>query len=162
MSPLEKITNMAYFIENILEIHWKIHWESIRNPAGIRPASGQNPAGIRPASVRISGRLLYSSKNILGASSKKILGASSKVTSPKSIFWHFHFFGCLTSFNRSKSKTTDSVSHYFSLRIRHFNLEPRISQQMLTYKQNSIFVEKGDGSQVKFLTCSVFWMFDLV
>ena len=41
---------MAYFIENILEIHWKIHWESIGSPAGIRPASGQLPAGIRPAS----------------------------------------------------------------------------------------------------------------
>ena len=27
----------------------------------------------------------------------------------------------------------------FSLQIRHFNLEPRISQQMLNYKQISIF-----------------------
>ena len=49
----------------------------------------------------------------------------------------------------------------FSLRIRQFQLEPRISQQMLTYKQISIFVEKGDGSQVKILTFSVFRMFDL-
>ena len=40
----------------------------------------------------------------------------------------------------------------FSLRIRRFQLEPRISQQMLTYKQISIFVEKGDESQVKILT----------
>ena len=40
----------------------------------------------------------------------------------------------------------------FSLRIRQFQLEPRISQQMLTYKQISIFVEKGDESQVKILT----------
>ena len=40
----------------------------------------------------------------------------------------------------------------FSLRIRQFQLEPRISQQMLIYKQISIFVEKGDESQVKFLT----------
>ena len=27
----------------------------------------------------------------------------------------------------------------FSLRIRHFNLEPRISQQMMSYKQISMF-----------------------
>ena len=40
----------------------------------------------------------------------------------------------------------------FSSRIRHFNLEPHISQQMLIYKQISIFVEKGDESQVKILT----------
>ena len=40
----------------------------------------------------------------------------------------------------------------FSLRIRHFNLEPRISQQMMSYKQISIFVEKGDELQVKILT----------
>ena len=40
----------------------------------------------------------------------------------------------------------------FSLRIRQFQLEPRISQQMLIYKQISIFVEKGDESQVKILT----------
>ena len=50
----------------------------------------------------------------------------------------------------------------FSLRIRQFQLEPRISQQMLIYKQISIFVEKGDESQVKILTFSVFLMFDLV
>ena len=31
----------------------------------------------------------------------------------------------------------------FSLRIRHFNLEPRISQQMLNYKQISIFIQEG-------------------
>ena len=40
----------------------------------------------------------------------------------------------------------------FSLRIRQFQLETRISQQMLIYKQISIFVEKGDESQVKILT----------
>ena len=45
LSPLEKIKIMSYFIENILEIHWKIHWESIGNPAGIRPASGRHLAG---------------------------------------------------------------------------------------------------------------------
>ena len=39
----------------------------------------------------------------------------------------------------------------FSLSIRQFQLEPRISQQMLIYKQFSIFVEKGDESQVKIL-----------
>ena len=50
----------------------------------------------------------------------------------------------------------------FSLRIRHFNLEPRISQQMMSYKQISMFVKRGDGSQVKILTFSVFWMLDLV
>ena len=50
----------------------------------------------------------------------------------------------------------------FSLRIRHFYLEPRISQQMLTYKQISIFIQKSDKSQVKNLTFAVFLMFDLV
>ena len=50
----------------------------------------------------------------------------------------------------------------FSLRIRQFQLEPRISQQMLSYKQISMFVEKGDESQIKILTCSGFRMFDLV
>ena len=40
----------------------------------------------------------------------------------------------------------------FSLRIRQFQPEHRISQQMLTYKQISIFVEKGDVSQVNMLT----------
>ena len=49
----------------------------------------------------------------------------------------------------------------FSLRIRQFQLEPRISQHMLTYKQISIFVDEGDESQVKFLTGSVFRMFDI-
>ena len=43
----------------------------------------------------------------------------------------------------------------FSSPIRQFNLEAHISQQMLTYKQISIFVEKGDESQVKILTLTV-------
>ena len=37
----------------------------------------------------------------------------TEVTSRNSKFWHFQFFGCLTSFNGSKSKTKDSVGHYF-------------------------------------------------
>ena len=40
----------------------------------------------------------------------------------------------------------------FSSPIRQFNLEARISQQMLIYKQISIFVEKGDEPQVKIFT----------
>ena len=47
----------------------------------------------------------------------------------------------------------------FSLRIHQFHLEPRISQQMPSYKQILIFIQKGDESQVKMLTFSVFRMF---
>ena len=77
MSPLEKIKNMTYFIENILEIHWKIHWKSIGNLAGIRPASGQHPAGIQPASGQhLAGIRLASGRRPAG--SKKIQTTNNK------------------------------------------------------------------------------------
>ena len=58
----------------------------------------------------------------------------------------------MLGFFRGVCTTQNYSSIIFSFRIRYFNLEPRISQQMLTYNQISVFVEKGDESQVKSLT----------